>query len=630
MKEESPAKRGLGEGLRLFEGSIWLGLVTTTLAAGLLVWGGSPNAVELLTPQVGLWWRALAAYYLTAAAAVGLVGSLMALVPGIRALARILVQLASAWILLATVWLNRGVVTRLTLEISDSSVPGLVSATVVLCVLSLVVLAFGLFWMRPWIARVVLSVTLITAWFASTEASQPRDEQPLQFERVDSESSRRVLVIGLDGADWDFIDPLIERGELPNLARLRENGVWGELETIRPTRSGPIWTSVVTGVDLRRHGVINNSVERLRGSFHRLPRRLPLPVGLGLPWIENQLRASGRIAQSTVASFDRRVPAFWTIATVNESPVDFINWWASWPAEQIFGRMVSDRIHFWRLQAKGFDVGEGNVTYPEELIEDLSRLVMRPDQVTHEHALAFMDVTLEEFEEMKTTVYRHHRLKSEFKYFYSMFVSNLRLALELIETGRKSAGPRPDLFVLFRIIDQASHQAMQYSELVDEHLGSDPEEIAKYGRVVTQAYLEADKAVGMLVEAFGEGTVIVLSDHGFALAKKRRGQKVWDHIGGSPPDGIFVGAGEGLSSGRIEDLSIYDMMPLLLHLKGWPVARDFVREVPTQLFSGDFLEQRPVRTIDTYGSMTVQLPEEGGLVADEEMVERLRALGYID
>ena len=28
----------------------------------------------------------------------------------------------------------------------------------------------------------------------------------------------RVLVIGWDGADWRILDPLIERGALPNLA----------------------------------------------------------------------------------------------------------------------------------------------------------------------------------------------------------------------------------------------------------------------------------------------------------------------------------------------------------------------------------------------------------------------------
>src|SRR5207245_56418 len=30
----------------------------------------------------------------------------------------------------------------------------------------------------------------------------------------------KALLIGLDGADWNIVDPLIEAGRLPNLARL--------------------------------------------------------------------------------------------------------------------------------------------------------------------------------------------------------------------------------------------------------------------------------------------------------------------------------------------------------------------------------------------------------------------------
>ena len=34
----------------------------------------------------------------------------------------------------------------------------------------------------------------------------------------------RLLVVGLDGAEWEIIDPLIAQGKLPHLARLIETG----------------------------------------------------------------------------------------------------------------------------------------------------------------------------------------------------------------------------------------------------------------------------------------------------------------------------------------------------------------------------------------------------------------------
>ena len=38
----------------------------------------------------------------------------------------------------------------------------------------------------------------------------------------------KVMVLGLDGATWDVLEPLIRQGLLPNLSRLREQGSWGK------------------------------------------------------------------------------------------------------------------------------------------------------------------------------------------------------------------------------------------------------------------------------------------------------------------------------------------------------------------------------------------------------------------
>src|SRR3990172_9437248 len=43
-----------------------------------------------------------------------------------------------------------------------------------------------------------------------------------------------VVLIGLDGADWNIIDPLVEAGRMPNLAALMKRGARGRLLTISP------------------------------------------------------------------------------------------------------------------------------------------------------------------------------------------------------------------------------------------------------------------------------------------------------------------------------------------------------------------------------------------------------------
>lgn len=55
-----------------------------------------------------------------------------------------------------------------------------------------------------------------------------------------------VVVVGLDGATWDYLDPLIDEGELGTLARLRDR-ISGSLETVRPPISCPAWFSYSTG-----------------------------------------------------------------------------------------------------------------------------------------------------------------------------------------------------------------------------------------------------------------------------------------------------------------------------------------------------------------------------------------------
>src|SRR5205814_930076 len=51
------------------------------------------------------------------------------------------------------------------------------------------------------------------------------------------DAAARLLVFGIDGADWKLIDQLIARGDLANLAALRRREAWGDLETLFPTRS---------------------------------------------------------------------------------------------------------------------------------------------------------------------------------------------------------------------------------------------------------------------------------------------------------------------------------------------------------------------------------------------------------
>lgn len=76
----------------------------------------------------------------------------------------------------------------------------------------------------------------------------------------------RVLVIGLDGADWDVIQPLIEEGKMPHLEQLMADGKHGNLTTTLPIESPVAWTSMTTGTTPGKHGIYG-FIEREDGKF---------------------------------------------------------------------------------------------------------------------------------------------------------------------------------------------------------------------------------------------------------------------------------------------------------------------------------------------------------------------------
>lgn len=65
----------------------------------------------------------------------------------------------------------------------------------------------------------------------------------------------RVYVVGFDGATWRFIEPLVQRGEMPNFQRLIEEGTHGELTSTIPFQSAAAWVTFMTGKNSGKTGV---------------------------------------------------------------------------------------------------------------------------------------------------------------------------------------------------------------------------------------------------------------------------------------------------------------------------------------------------------------------------------------
>jgi len=64
-----------------------------------------------------------------------------------------------------------------------------------------------------------------------------------------------VVFIGIDGATWDYMEGLLAKGALPNVARIRREGAYATLRSVQSYVSPPAWTSMLTGYRPEKSGV---------------------------------------------------------------------------------------------------------------------------------------------------------------------------------------------------------------------------------------------------------------------------------------------------------------------------------------------------------------------------------------
>lgn len=123
---------------------------------------------------------------------------------------------------------------------------------------------------------------------------------------------QRVLFIGLDGADWRLLDPLMAEGVMPELAKIMARAERRVLLTQHPPLSPLVWTSMMTGVSPLEHRVLDFT------RFHPQTRQ-----------------------QEPITSDERGVPAIWNMAQWGGKRTGVFGLWATFPAEP--GVVLTDR-----------------------------------------------------------------------------------------------------------------------------------------------------------------------------------------------------------------------------------------------------------------------------------------------
>lgn len=147
----------------------------------------------------------------------------------------------------------------------------------------------------------------------------------------------KVIVIGLDGATFEVINPLIEQGLLPTLAKIKESGASGILNSTFPPITGPAWLSLATGKNPGKTGVFDF-------------RNIKSPQSFELKPLSSLEFRSNR--------------CFWDYLSAEGKRIGIFNYPMLYPPYYINGFMIG-----------GLGSPErGNIAYPSELMGELTKI----------------------------------------------------------------------------------------------------------------------------------------------------------------------------------------------------------------------------------------------------------------
>ncbi|MCB0077577.1 MAG: alkaline phosphatase family protein [Anaerolineales bacterium] len=148
----------------------------------------------------------------------------------------------------------------------------------------------------------------------------------------------KCLFIGLDGATFDVLDPLMARGAMPFLASVVERGGRAPLRSTIPALTPPAWTTLMTGRAPAAHGIFDffrrESKESLQFSF--------------------------------LTSRDIGVETIWQRANRAGQRVTVLNFPLTFPAPPVDGYVVAGGWMPWRQLRSG--------CHPKTLYDELKRL----------------------------------------------------------------------------------------------------------------------------------------------------------------------------------------------------------------------------------------------------------------
>lgn len=268
----------------------------------------------------------------------------------------------------------------------------------------------------------------------------------------------KVLVIGLDGGTFKILRPLADRGVIPNIGRLMDEGFSTVMLSTVPPVTAPAWTSFITGKSPGKHGIFQffdlrpgrvGGTEIRPGVFSFVNARSILPNTL------------------------------WQMASEGGKRVGVINVPMTYPPVPINGFMICGMLT---------PPGTNDFTYPLELASALGDYMIDLNFDEKELGFPRMKLIARQIEILEKRGEATIRLMREHDW---------------------------DLFmVVFTGTDRLQHRF--WRSLDPQSPWHNHPQVENYRPALEDYYQRLDKIIGRLLEGVDEETfVFMISDHGF-------------------------------------------------------------------------------------------------------------------
>ena len=280
--------------------------------------------------------------------------------------------------------------------------------------------------------------------------------------------SPKFVLIGLDGATFDWLTPLTETGKLPYLKTLLDESGWGRLQSTVPPFTATAWSSFMTGLNPGQHGILSFEM-RDRFNYDRLDEGF--------------------------VNSDRLQLTLWEILNVAGKTTGVVNVPLTYPARPVDGYMITGMM--------SPKQGE-RITYPPELAQELDNYQIDVEFI---------------------------RDGDDFDRYVSLDKKKMLTEIRDVMRGRirqcqqlLTQQPTDFFMVVFTCTDRLSH--FFWDELCEVAAGklSTP-----LHHDILALLIELDQGLQTLVECAGaDSSVMLMSDHGFGPSPEKRAHlNVW-------------------------------------------------------------------------------------------------------